>query len=117
MMPEKWTKRSRPPSSGVMKPKPLSSENHLTVPDAMPALPHSDGAPGAPSDDRPLSTGPDADKPIPNEFARASAVRIGLARASGPCQLGGGGGDLVAVAGLGRPRQAQRVRGVARDHV
>src|SRR4051794_41970048 len=31
-MPEKWTKRSRPPSSGVMKPKPFSSENHLTVP-------------------------------------------------------------------------------------
>src|SRR5581483_9200545 len=34
-MPEKWTKRSRPPSSGVMKPKPLSSLNHLTVPVAM----------------------------------------------------------------------------------
>src|SRR4051794_31781008 len=31
-MPEKWTKRSRPPSSGVMNPNPLSSENHLTVP-------------------------------------------------------------------------------------
>src|SRR5688572_21976848 len=31
-IPEKWTKRSRPPSSGVMNPNPLSSENHLTVP-------------------------------------------------------------------------------------
>src|SRR3954470_5685454 len=31
-MPVKWTNKSRPPSSGVMKPKPLSSENHLTVP-------------------------------------------------------------------------------------
>src|SRR3954454_12967557 len=30
-----WTKRSLPPSSGVMKPKPLSSLNHLTVPVAM----------------------------------------------------------------------------------
>src|SRR3954470_7359544 len=32
VMPEKCTNRSRPPSSGVMKPKPFSSENHLTVP-------------------------------------------------------------------------------------
>src|ERR1700709_2693393 len=31
-MPLKWTKRSRPPPSGVMNPKPFSSENHLTVP-------------------------------------------------------------------------------------
>src|SRR3954470_14691283 len=30
-----WTKRSFVPSSGVMKPKPLSSLNHLTVPVAM----------------------------------------------------------------------------------
>src|SRR3954452_23222181 len=30
-----WTKRSLPPSSGVMKPKPFSSLNHLTVPVAM----------------------------------------------------------------------------------
>src|SRR5215213_3111834 len=28
----KWTKRSFPPSSGVMNPKPLSALNHLTVP-------------------------------------------------------------------------------------
>src|SRR3954452_2370119 len=34
-MPEWWTKRSLPPSSGVTKPKPLSSLNHLTVPVAM----------------------------------------------------------------------------------
>src|SRR3954447_3327046 len=32
VIPEKWTKRSRPPPSGVIKPKPFSSENHLTVP-------------------------------------------------------------------------------------
>src|SRR4051812_31487694 len=30
-----WTKRSLPLSSGVMKPKPLSSLNHFTVPVAM----------------------------------------------------------------------------------
>src|SRR4051795_865393 len=34
-MPEWWTKRSLPPSSGVMKPKPFSSLNHFTVPVAM----------------------------------------------------------------------------------
>src|SRR4051812_18361476 len=34
-MPEWWTNRSLPLSSGVMKPKPLSSLNHLTVPVAM----------------------------------------------------------------------------------
>src|SRR3954469_21135557 len=30
-----WTERSLPGSSGVMKPKPFSSLNHLTVPVAM----------------------------------------------------------------------------------
>src|SRR5690349_8630066 len=34
-MPVWWTKRSLPDSSGVMKPKPLSSLNHLTVPVAI----------------------------------------------------------------------------------
>src|SRR3954468_11132530 len=34
-MPEWWTNRSRLPSSGVMKPNPLSSLNHFTVPVAM----------------------------------------------------------------------------------
>src|SRR3954462_3810687 len=34
-MPLWWTKRSLPPSSGVTKPKPLSSLNHLTVPVAI----------------------------------------------------------------------------------
>src|SRR6185369_12947999 len=29
---EKWAKRSSPPPSGVMKPKPFASLNHLTVP-------------------------------------------------------------------------------------
>src|SRR3954467_2084698 len=32
---EKCAKRSLPPSSGVMKPKPLESLNHLTVPVAI----------------------------------------------------------------------------------
>src|SRR5829696_7541604 len=30
-MPEKWTKASFPPSSGVMNPKPFSSLNHFTT--------------------------------------------------------------------------------------
>src|SRR3954447_16394762 len=34
-MDEWWTNKSVPPSSGVMKPKPFSSENHFTVPYAM----------------------------------------------------------------------------------
>src|SRR6185503_6924267 len=29
---EKWAKRSSPPPSGLMKPKPLESLNHFTVP-------------------------------------------------------------------------------------
>src|SRR5450755_4708657 len=32
---EWWTNRSRLPSSGVMKPNPFSSLNHLTVPDGI----------------------------------------------------------------------------------
>src|SRR5438105_13614091 len=32
---EKWANRSSPPSSGVMKPYPLASLNHLTVPVAI----------------------------------------------------------------------------------
>ena len=32
---EKWANKSSPPSSGVMKPKPLESLNHLTVPVAI----------------------------------------------------------------------------------
>src|ERR1700754_5035837 len=38
-MPVWCTNRSLPWSSGVMKPKPLSSLNHLTVPVAMQSLP------------------------------------------------------------------------------
>src|SRR5215213_6949562 len=34
-MPEKWTKASFPPSSGVMNPKPFSSLNHFTTPVAI----------------------------------------------------------------------------------
>src|ERR1044072_4081408 len=36
---EKCAKRSSPPPSGVMKPKPLESLNHLTVPVAMCVIP------------------------------------------------------------------------------
>src|SRR5262249_251950 len=35
----KWTKRSLPPSSGVMTPYPFSAENHFTTPSAMSAFP------------------------------------------------------------------------------
>src|SRR3954467_8220459 len=37
---EKCAKRSLPPSSGVMKPKPLESLNHLTVPVLMSVFPN-----------------------------------------------------------------------------
>jgi hypothetical protein len=40
-MEEKWAKRSSPPPSGVMKPNPLASLNHLTVPVCL--LPPSSG--------------------------------------------------------------------------
>src|SRR5690349_22810528 len=36
---EKWANRSLPPPSGVMKPKPLESLNHLTVPVLICAFP------------------------------------------------------------------------------
>src|SRR3954447_629734 len=66
-MPEKCTNASLPPSSGVMKPKPFSSENHLTTPvatilappqtyvamreEVLPArpVPHCTGATSAPT--------------------------------------------------------------------
>src|SRR5206468_10254711 len=46
-MAEWWTKRSFPPSSGVMKPKPLSLLNHFTVPLAriVPPFQHVGAAP------------------------------------------------------------------------
>src|SRR5947207_2156690 len=51
---EKWAKTSSPPSSGLMKPKPLSALNHLTVPVAILLLsggrcrnPHRAGPPVA----------------------------------------------------------------------
>src|SRR5215212_7853410 len=42
LMPEKCAKRSLPPSSGVMNPKPFASLNHLTVPVAICQFPFSD---------------------------------------------------------------------------
>src|SRR5215213_3643333 len=77
------------------------------------ALPHYWWRSGAPSDDRPDSTGPDADKPIQNVRinARGRSTRFSVS------ESGRRGGDLVAVAGLGQPRQPQRIVRVARDHV
>src|SRR5688572_23369805 len=40
LMAEKWAKRSSPPPSGVMKPKPFASLNHLTVPVAICNVPY-----------------------------------------------------------------------------
>src|SRR5437763_5234237 len=92
-MPEKWTKRSRPPSSGVMKPKPLSSLNHLTVPVAMHFPSLLLGAVGPP---------------------RGASINAGTVS---PPQLLCRGGDLVRITGFWRPGQPQRVIVVARDHV
>ncbi|CAN0623053.1 protein of unknown function [Burkholderia multivorans] len=39
LMAEKCANRSSPPSSGVMKPKPFASLNHLTIPVAIPTSP------------------------------------------------------------------------------
>src|SRR5688500_18699474 len=99
-MPEKWTNRSRPPASGVMKPNPLSSENHLTVPVPTDVPRSCHVRPATPT----LSC-----RTYPGRATRRKG------RLSG--QLAGGGGDLVAVAGTGHPRQPQRVVRVARDHV
>src|SRR5215218_10745594 len=118
-MPEKWTNKSRPPSSGVMKPKPLSSENHLTVPEAMLMLPFptSDGALGAP-----VTTG--RIRPVPtltNLFRtrRKAQGTVGIGRSSdlGLREVVRGRGDLLAIAGRRSPRQSQGIAGVARDHV
>src|SRR5215218_11436805 len=106
-MPLKWTNRSRPPSSGVMKPNPLSSLNHLTVP-----VPTG----RTPLDLRPTHCPPhDVRERIRSpshkaraDFARSESVARELARR---------GGDLVAIARRGLPRQAQRVARVARDDV
>src|SRR5919204_5568776 len=99
MMPVKWTNRSRPPSSGVMKPKPLSSENHLTVP--------------VPTDRPHFWTWPTA--------AALALQNVSGSRGGAQEQLAGqflrGCSDLVAIAGRRHPWQAQRVGVVARDHV
>src|SRR5215210_9248271 len=82
-MPLKWTNRSRPPSSGVMKPKPLSSLNHLTVPVPIRASTSLD----APSTDP--AAGPDADtltggcRGAQGEICGVRGVRGGVAAAHG----------------------------------
>src|ERR1039457_1706173 len=97
---EWWTNRSRPPSSGVMKPKPFSSLNHLTVPVAI----------DSPSAQRALEpirapNGPDhGQKPI-----REGCHPTGsMADRAAPCAARGklvppGRHDLIAAA-LRRPR-------------
>src|SRR5262245_58943818 len=117
MMPLKWTKRSRPPPSGVMNPNPFSSENHLTVP-----VPTDDptccsalwnaalistGRCAGPNDRRPYTDGA-----LPRKDRRPPIVwrcLLALQR--------GGRRDLVAVARRGVPRELQRVARVARDHM
>src|SRR5918999_5057314 len=109
-MPVKWTNRSRPPSSGVMKPNPLSSLNHLTVPiptDEPRLLPRRRRRLAALDLDR-SSAGPDGE----NVSGFALRAQDFLSR-----ELGGGRGDLVAVAGTGHPGEPQRVVRVARDDV
>src|SRR5215218_10789453 len=62
-IPEKCTNASFPPSSGVMKPKPFSSLNHLTTPVAIQHL---------------LTAGSDARGVLPGTaFPHASTARIG----------------------------------------
>src|SRR5947209_1580846 len=106
-MPLKWTNRSRPPSSGVMKPKPLSSLNHLTVPVAM----YSPSPAFCPVVPEPLL---DARNRI-----RASGVATGdiPAPARGSSERFRGGGDLVAIARTGGPGQPEWIAVVARDDV
>src|SRR4029079_8990895 len=116
MMPEKWTNRSRPPSSGVMKPNPLSSENHLTVPDAITSSSPLLAGLFCPIDDRPVLVGPDADNAICGDYQSARAPRPDD-RPESLRQFGRCGRDGIAVAGLRNPRQPQRIALVARDHV
>src|SRR5215204_7070987 len=118
-MPEKWTNKSRPPSSGVMKPKPLSSENHLTVPEAMLNCPSP--LPMVLSEP-PVTTG--RIRPVPtltNLFRtrRKAQGTVGIGRSSdlGLREVVRGRGDLLAIAGRRSPRQPQGIAGVARDHV
>src|SRR5436305_10455365 len=102
-MPLKWTNKSRPPSSGVMKPKPLSSLNHLTVPVGIYShftLKHV-GLVRSPDRTAKTYQGPFSDVLWRSPLA----------------QLGGDGGNLVHVAFGRSPRKPQGVGGVARDHV
>src|SRR6185312_1052759 len=109
-MPVKWTNRSRPPSSGVMKPKPLSSLNHFTVPVAIYSpyaaiQAHRAAVPRAPTGEKRTRTG------------RLRDARWSAARPLRSSELLGCGGDLIRVAGLGLPGQPQGVVLVARDDV
>src|ERR1700754_1523974 len=103
-MPVKSTNRSRPPSSGVMKPNPLSSENHLTVPvpTDRPHLLRSTG----PRRPRRCRTYPPQDAESKGPFGHVNARLAGGLSAG---ERGRGGGDLLAVAGRRHPRELERV--------
>src|SRR4051794_30734744 len=122
-MPEKWTNRSRPPSAGVMKPYPLSSLNHLTVPIAIwQEPPRSSGLRLR----RLLVQRPERDtiQPAQSRLLRDETLprrrrdqRVAAAGRSAVEQLVRGALDRVQVALLRDPRQLQRIVVVARDHV
>src|SRR5579875_2127212 len=103
-MPVKWTNRSRPPSSGVMNPKPLSSLNHFTVPVAIAQSLTCRSAGGVAP-------------PRPTAQTYQSAGVCGEKPDLSGAQQRGSGGDLVRVARLRDPGQLQWVAVVARDHV
>src|SRR5947209_8058086 len=113
-MPLKWTNRSRPPSSGVMKPKPLSSLNHFTVPVAIPSpstpacLKRSNGS------RRPLRTR-EPYQGLRREGTRGAAPQTRCK--SGLAERLRGSLDLLGIALRRRPWQAQRIVLVARDDV
>src|SRR5581483_9550518 len=119
-MPEKWTKRSRPPSSGVMKPKPLSSLNHLTVPVAMyfPLLLSGRQVPRPRILNATTVSGPAVAWAFPTQSLaivyrwppRRGRPQRSAQRLRRLC-------DLLGIAGLRNPGQLQRVLLVARNHV
>src|SRR3954453_1360711 len=117
-MPEKWTKRSRPPPSGVMNPKPFSSENHLTVPVLTDDPTCCSGAAFAGRDhfDRPVRPVPTDADAIQTTGLHATRIRLwgGSGRGGG---LASRRGDLLAIPRRGVPRELQRVPAVARDDV
>src|SRR5205807_1423248 len=126
-IPVKCTNRSRPPSSGVMKPKPLSSLNHLTVPVAMysplmPLLSDTSGRPPRASSNagklaRRVASGL-LGKLAVSRLTRGRPASVRRPRpARGSPERVGRGGDLLRIPLSRGPRQAQGVALIAGDHV